>query len=91
MKGFKSAKTKELLGYTFEEARAHIESQFTKGMSWENYGEWEIDHIKPVSSFDLTDPVQQKECFNYKNLQPLWWWDNIAKGKKLDWKKEESA
>ena len=43
-------------------------------------GEIHIDHIKPCASFDLTDPAQQKECFNYKNLQPLWAFDNISKG-----------
>ena len=57
-----------------------IESQFVDGMSWDNHGEWHIDHIRPCASFDLTDPEQQKECFNYKNLQPLWAKDNLSKG-----------
>lgn len=53
-------------------------------MSWENYGEWHIDHIKPCSSFDLSDPKQQKECFNYTNLQPLWAIDNLKKSYKYE-------
>jgi hypothetical protein len=49
-------------------------------MSWDNYGEWHVDHIIPVSAFDQTDPEQQKECWNYLNTQPLWAKDNMAKG-----------
>lgn len=80
----KSASTMELIGCSVEEYRAHLESQFTDGMTWENYGigGWHIDHIKPCVSFDLTDPEQQKECFNYKNTRPLWAKDNIRKGGK---------
>ena len=39
-------------------------------MSYENYREWEVDHIIPISSFDLTNMDQIKKCFNYSNLQP---------------------
>jgi hypothetical protein len=49
-------------------------------MNWDSYGKWEIDHIKPCCLFDLTKIRQQKECFNYKNLQPLWKEDNLKKG-----------
>ena len=76
----KSAKTLELLGASVAFVKKYLESKFTPGMSWDNYGEWHVDHIKPCASFDLTDPEQQRECFNYKNLQPLWWEDNISKG-----------
>jgi len=69
-----------LLGCTRQEWRDHLESQFTDGMSWDNYGEWHVDHIIPVSAFDQTDPEQQKECWNYLNTQPLWAKDNMAKG-----------
>jgi hypothetical protein len=48
-------------------------------MSWDNWSlkGWHIDHIRPISSFDLSDPAQQKECFHYSNLQPLWAIDNL--------------
>jgi hypothetical protein len=80
----KAARTLELLGCTIEQLRAHLESLFLEGMSWDNHGEWEIDHIRPCASFDLTDPSQQRACFHYSNLQPLWWLDNIRKGAKWD-------
>jgi hypothetical protein len=48
-------------------------------MSWKNYGQWHIDHIKPVKAFDLKNENQLKQCFNYKNLQPLWDWENLRK------------
>jgi hypothetical protein len=65
-------KTKELLGCTFEEFRLYIESKFSHEMNWDNHGTlWELDHIKPVSLFNLTDLEQQKQCFHYSNMQPL--------------------
>lgn len=80
--GNKSHKTVALLGCTIEECRIYIELLWKPGMTWQNYGlrGWHIDHIKPCASFDLTDPDQQKACFHYSNLQPLWWWDNLSKG-----------
>ena len=62
-----------------DELNKHLESLFQQGMSWDNYGEWHIDHIRPCASFDLTDFEQQKQCFHYSNLQPLWAADNFAK------------
>ena len=83
-RGTKSASTLELLGCTIEELRLRLERQFAPGMSWDNYGrgqgKWSVDHIKSCASFDLTGPMQQRECFNYRNLQPLWDPDNIKKG-----------
>ena len=79
----KSNKSIELLGCSIPKVRQHLEKKFVDGMSWENHGEWHIDHIKPCASFDLTDPKQQKECFNYKNLQPLWAEENLTKGAKI--------
>lgn len=76
----KSQSTLELLGCTIGYLRQHLETKFAEGMTWENYGSWHIDHIKPCAIFDLTDPKQQKACFNYTNLQPLWAKDNISKG-----------
>lgn len=80
----KSDKTMELLGCTEQQLRKHLETQFTEGMTWDNYGlrGWHIDHIKPCAAFDLSDPEQQKECFHYTNLQPMWAADNIRKGAK---------
>lgn len=75
----KSAKTIELLGCSVKELKIHIESLFKQGMNWNNQGKWHIDHIKPCVSFDLIEPVQQKKCFNYTNLQPLWAKDNHKK------------
>lgn len=77
----KAHKTETLLGCPVEVIKQWLESQFREGMNWKNYGVtgWHIDHVKPCSSFDLSDPVQQLECFNYSNLQPLWWWENITK------------
>jgi len=71
-----------LLGCTIKEFKQHIESQFSEGMSWDNHGEWHIDHIKPISSFDLTQEAEQKKAFHYLNVQPLWAIDNMRKGSK---------
>lgn len=81
----KSATTMEMLGCTFEQARAHIEAQFKENMSWDNYGlhGWHVDHILPCASFDLTDPEQQRQCFHYTNLAPLWAEDNLRKSGKM--------
>jgi hypothetical protein len=76
----KSYSTIFLIGCEVDYLRQHLESQFKTGMSWSNYGEWEIDHIQPCSSFDLTNEQQQKECFHYTNLQPLWKTENRIKG-----------
>ena len=77
----RSLHSSELTGCTGRELVAHLEAQFLPGMAWENYGidGWHIDHIRPCASFDLTDPEQQKQCFHYTNLQPLWAADNLAK------------
>ena len=80
----KSRSTLELIGLnSWDRLIQHLESQFVNGMTWDNYGQWHIDHIRPCASFDLTDETQRLECFNYKNLQPLWAFDNISKGDKF--------
>lgn len=79
----KHTNTMKLVGCTLDELRAHLESQFKESMTWENYGEWHIDHIQPCASFDLSDPEQQKACFHYTNLQPLWAKDNLIKSDKI--------
>lgn len=82
----KSEASIALLGCSIEFLKAYLESKFQPGMSWDNYGKygWHIDHIKPGKSFDLSDPIQQKQCFHYSNLQPLWAKDNLTKGSKTD-------
>ncbi len=79
----KSKKTMQLIGCSVYFLKQHLESKFKPGMSWKNYGKWHIDHILPCSSFDLSKPSEQKKCFNYKNLQPLWARDNIIKSDKI--------
>jgi DNA polymerase III alpha subunit len=76
----KSAKTIELLGCSIEFLKLYLESNFTPGMNWENYGKWHVDHIVPCAKFDLENSESQFECFHYTNLQPLWAKDNLKKG-----------
>lgn len=78
-------RTLHWLGCTPADLVAHLEAQFQPGMTWENRGEWHIDHIRPLASFDLTDREQVRAASHYTNLQPLWAADNQAKGARLDW------
>lgn len=73
------------LGCTIEELKAHLESQFQEGMTWDNWSKdgWHIDHIKPLASFDLADEEDLKKACHYTNLQPLWAKDNLSKGNKV--------
>lgn len=75
----------ERLGCTADELKIHLESQFQEGMSWDNYGftGWHIDHIMPISTFDLTKEDEMLRCCHYSNLQPLWAKDNLSKGAKI--------
>lgn len=75
----KSAASAALLGCTHVQLRKWLELQFTEGMTWTNYGMWHVDHIRPCCSFNLADPKEQANCFNYRNLQPLWAKANLAK------------
>ena len=74
-------KLEAVLGYTKEELIRHLERQFEKGMAWENYGEWHIDHIIPLCSFKLTGPQDPdiKVAWCLSNLRPLWAQENIRK------------
>ena len=77
----KLSKTMDLLGCSIEEFKKYLEKSFKPEMSWDNYGyrTWHTDHIKPCALFDLTDPEEQKKCFHYTNLQPLWATTKIAR------------
>lgn len=77
----KELTTIELLGYSPSQLKETIESKFVDGMSWNNYGEWHIDHIRPLSSFDKTE--NPKTINSLDNLQPLWAFDNLSKGSKF--------
>jgi signal recognition particle GTPase len=88
----KSNHTFILLSCSVNFLKQHLEKQFQKGMNWKNYGtgwhgkgmrEWHVDHIKPCASFDLSKPSEQKKCFHYTNLQPLWAKDNLRKSDKI--------
>lgn len=68
------------LGCSIPALKLHLEEQFQPGMSWKNYGQWHIDHIKPLASFDLTDREDFLQANHYTNLQPLWAEDNLRKG-----------
>ncbi len=74
--------TFETLGYTIEELIIHLEKQFKIGMTWDNYGEWHVDHKIPMARFNFTttDDNEFKLCWALENLQPLWEFDNLSKG-----------
>jgi hypothetical protein len=82
-KGTKLCSWRDLIGCTLEQAKIHIEQQFTEGMSWENHGngenKWNVDHIKPLHKFDLTDIEEQRQAFHYTNIRPLWFIENIKR------------
>lgn len=79
----RSGRTGRLLGCSYEDLRTYLESQFCQGMTWENHGlgagTWQIDHIRPLASFDLTNQTQLTQACHYTNLQPLWYEDHLVK------------
>ena len=75
----KSGFTEDLCGINHKELATYFESIWEDDMSWDNYGEWHIDHIRPCNSFDLLDRSQQLVCFNWRNLQPMWAAENHSK------------
>lgn len=84
--GCKNSSTVELLGCSIEFFRKYIELKFQEGMNWNNYGngekQWNIDHIKPISSFDLTKEEEQMKAFHFTNCQPMWALENFKKSNK---------
>ena len=81
----KMVSNSQLIGCDWKFFKSYIENKFKKGMTWNNYGKWHIDHIKPMTSFDLFRLDHQYECCNYKNLQPLWASENRKKSNKLNY------
>jgi len=80
----KHDKSMNYLGTTMEQYCQYLEQQFTLEMNWDNYGSyWEIDHILPIDSFDLTNEEQLYQCFNYTNTRPLHWLENKQKSNKI--------
>ncbi len=98
LKQEKSMCTMKYVGCSLEELREHLESQFEEGMTWDNYGKynindeksgWHIDHIIPCNSFNFQDKTEVDACFYYLNLQPLWGKENIQKSDNYDVKEKE--
>lgn len=81
--GKKCGSTMELTGCTIDFLKDFLEAKFEDGMTWDNHGKWHIDHIIPCCKFNLTNVEEQKKCFHYTNLQPLWAIDNLKKGSKI--------
>ena len=75
-------RTHLILGYSAVELIAHLEQKFQEGMSWDNYGDWHIDHIKPIQAFVDEGNFNPREINALSNLQPLWAEDNLSKGAK---------
>jgi hypothetical protein len=75
-------KWETLVSYTVQELKMHLEDLFENGMSWDNYGEWHIDHIVPQSWFKYNNANDKdfKKCWALENLQPLWEKANCSKG-----------
>lgn len=82
----KKQKTMEMLDFDLPQLKRHLEKQFTEGMTWENIGQWHIDHIIPISvfNFSLPEHLDFKRCWALSNLRPLWAKENLSKGAKLD-------
>lgn len=87
LKEYQTAKVKssmKLFGCDPLFLRQWIESQFEPNMTWDNYGEWHVDHVIPVSAFNMLDKQHQELCFHYRNLQPMWGAENTKKSNKID-------
>jgi hypothetical protein len=85
-----SKRWQDLVGYTTDELKEHLENNFTEGMSWDNYGNkhhgWHVHHLIPISLFNYTTPNDYdfRRCWDKNNLVPLWGKDNISLGNKID-------
>ena len=82
-KVYKPVEFNNAFGTNFCNFKRHIENQFEVGMTWTNYGEWHLDHIRPLSSFNLSNKIEFKKANNYLNFQPLWAKENLKKSNKI--------
>lgn len=78
-------RTFEILGYSSLVLKEHLEKQFKRGMSWENYGEWHVDHKIPLTAhnYQTVDDIDFKRCWALSNLQPMWGKENMSKNNRL--------
>lgn len=83
----KTEQTFDLLGISIQDFMKYLESKFQEGMTFENYGQWHLDHIKPCYYFDLTKLEDREKCFHFSNIQPMWAVDNLRKNKNLHYEK----
>jgi hypothetical protein len=85
-RGLRRGRCFGLVGYTVQELKTHLESRFLPGMTWDNYGEWHIDHVIPQAKFKYrtVDDPDFVACWALTNLQPLWRDDNLRKGSKVN-------
>ena len=80
--GYKKSSVLTYVCCPFEHLKLHLQSLFKDGMTWDNYGEWHVDHILPLIAFSSTEEDLRK-VWHYSNLQPLWAIDNLKKGDKV--------
>ena len=81
--GHKAGSAVNDLGCSIKQFKQYLSKQFQDGMTWKNYGEWQIDHILPLSHFNLGTRAQFLKACHYTNLQPLWKIDNLRKGNRI--------
>ena len=82
---------RKAFGVSFEEFKTYIENQFVEGMNWNNYGKWHLDHIMPLSFFNLSNLEEYKKANHYSNFQPLWAKENLKKSNKLNYERSNYA
>ena len=92
LEGQKSQNTMDLIGCSTEFLKSHLESTWSEGMSWDNYGlhGWHIDHRIPCAAFDQSDPTERAACWNYRNLQAMWGSENLSKSNEFSTSEKES-